>query len=124
MVASRKKDLSPNLFSGEKLFGIAVLGVLGGDNIVLPSTMVILCISSFLMTGIFYFLSKTEITLQQLEQDMAEEAYKEDIEVVDYHTPDDIDIDEPSQNDIKDADFGEKRGGGGNTQSLIHNEVS
>ena len=43
---------------------------------------------------------------------------------LDYHIPTDADIDEPSQNDIKDADFGEKRGGGGNTQSLIHNEVS
>lgn len=71
-------DLNPQLFAGQKLFGVAVLGSLGGANPVLPATMIVLCITSFLMMLIFLYLSKTEAMLFQLEQEEAEEADRRD----------------------------------------------
>lgn len=88
MVAAPHPDLNPQLFAGEKLFGIAVLGSLGGANPVLPATMVILCITSFLMMAIFLYLSKTEAMLYKLEQDLAEEADREPAPILGEETGD------------------------------------
>lgn len=53
-------DLNPEIFAGQKLFGIAVLSPLGGRNPYVPGTLLVLAVCSWLLTALFLYLSREE----------------------------------------------------------------
>lgn len=57
-------DLNPEVFSGQKVFGIAVLSPLGGSNPIVPITLLIISLASLLLVAIFQALIKIEQSVE------------------------------------------------------------
>ena len=53
-------DLDPDIFAGQKLFGLSVLSPLGGRNPFVPATLWCLCIIALFLAGVFKYLSVQE----------------------------------------------------------------
>ena len=71
-------DLNPEVFSGQKIFGIAVLSPIGGSNPIVPITLLLISLSSLLLVAIFHALAKVDKSVDLVvdghDQKLAREA--------------------------------------------------